>query len=612
MAFGFLIAVGKLILGAGISYLASQEQAKRAKRAANRASRALSASSQRSPTEVRSARAARQYGVGIFRNQTAMALIAGKDSNLDKIGVINAEEIGDAIDFVVDGKIVQRNSGAFVINAPYTTGTTKWMSIGHRNGDDDNNGDYSGTIALFGPDDVWTSDHRLAFLATVQSRMRAPAAADFPKVFPNGENTAVTVICRSRPIADPRTPNGWDVINPASNDDKIRIAQNAALCIAAHLRHPARFNLPSSVLDTQSFINRAGLDDEFVFTVTGSSRRRWKLSGSWDGTQSNGDSLRLMLDSCDAVVYQTTEGKIAIAGGQYIAPDLTITDEDGIFEITSRPGVDVLDRTTVAVGEYYGPEFGYAVGDFGEVVNSADSAKYGRRVADYSLPFAPDFRQAKVAAKIKLAEDNPELSGEIRMSIVGFKAMFPPSEGHHVLRVNSAQFGFDKIVRVLSGEITPEGETVIKWQSIDPTVYDRDPAIEESIGPTPIADLGVPSLVLYTPELEPQPIGAEIVSIPSGGQQLRLQFQQAPNFELQQDTEVSWTDPNDPLDPAIIPETNWDGFTAEGTAKLVWSVAVGANDAEFLVRFRYRQSERGQFAYVLIEKVGNALTVTPV
>lgn len=570
----FLVqAAIKIAIGLAIQKYQTQQQKRRLQKA-------LQGQQRRPATELRQAASPLQFGLGVFRPDRALVFLESKGVPLFKLGVISGVQIGGIVDYIIDSKKVTVGVDGQVVENPY-------VYLFHKDGSG-LGGDYGDLIYEFAADDVWTSDHDLTGFATILSRFNAPDAQILNRIFPRAEYTDVTAIVKDVPRYDPRTGTNVETTNAGVN-------------LLAFAMHPYGLNLPLEAFNLPQFAAYANLSDTARETTPGQSRPLYQISGLWDATLDAGDVLGQMLICADASMYQRPDGLVGIAGGQYIEPDVTFTDEDIISIEENIPGVSPLDRRTIATGSYYGPESGYAPIDFPEVV-VGDTVTYGERRERFDLPFVPDYRQAMDIAKRELARNNPDKRGRAVLRGSGIKALFPPDEGYHVARLTSDAFGFDEVVEVLSVSVTPEAGEIsvtMEWQSIDPTLNDRDAAIETATGPTPIDDLGEPTPDYFQPTLDDFALDGRVLSLtidaPARGD-LILQYE--------------YVVPDDPVgDPTSY--TGWSGLQSSQIGELTGAITLATDDElepYLLVRLRFRQGDRGPYNYWLLDMSGGTFS----
>jgi len=160
----------------------------------------------------------------------------------------------------------------------------------------------------------WTDNHRLRGISYLYV-----ALAYDTDMFPNGiPNISAEV--KGKKLYDFRTGS-------------TAFSDNPALCIYDYLTD-TRLGLGISTdnIDTASFTTMANLCDENVTKVGGGTEKRYTCNGIVYSDTAPMQVLDDMLSSC-AGILSYSNGKFILKGGQYVAPTLTLTDDDFISQI---------------------------------------------------------------------------------------------------------------------------------------------------------------------------------------------------------------------------------------------------------------------------------------
>lgn len=327
---------------------------------------------------------------------------------------------------------------------------------------------------------LWTSAHRLRGIAYWFVRFNSPAAEDYQAVFPEGYNTPVRCVCRLSRVYDPRSGlTEW--------------SDNAGLCILDYLTHPDGYNRSIDDIDIDSFIEFADLCDEPVPLAAGGTEPRYRLWGVYGLTDDPQDVLAKMRATCDAEFYQTPEGKIAIRGGKWDAPTVTIRDSD-ILGHSLEQGNNRFAAFNELKILYTSPQHDYQTMEATSWESLADQADRGVLSASLNLDMVPSPSQARRLAKIHIAKSNPEWKGTIVPNLSALDAL-----GERTARVVLPELSIDDAFYIAGFALKPDltGEE-IGVMSISEAAYTWTTA-EEGASP-PIPEDTRPDLTFPVPE----------------------------------------------------------------------------------------------------------------
>ena len=312
---------------------------------------------------------------------------------------------------------------------------------------------------------IWSDEHRLRGIAYIVARFRSPPQADFQKIFPEGYNTPVRGLCRLTRVWDPR-------------NDQTAWSDNAALCILDYLTHPDGFKKSRSDVDVESFKNFADICDEDIPLKAGGTEKRYRLWGVYQLTDEPEDILRKMRATCDAELYQNAAGKIAIRGGKWEPPTVTITDRD-ILGHSIEEGNNRFAAFNELKITYTSPTHDYQSVEATPWIDLADQDARGPLPSELDLDFVPSPSQARRLAKIHIAKSNPTWKGKIRTNLVGLNAL-----GERTIRVILPELAIDDAFYVAGFSIDTELKFVeIEKMTISEAAYTWDPQTEEGENP---------------------------------------------------------------------------------------------------------------------------------
>lgn len=242
--------------------------------------------------------------------------------------------------------------------------------------------------------DIWTEDHIGLGLCYTVMRCEGPRARHVATVF-NAGRPDVSVVVQGPALFDPRTEE--DVVS-----------DNAALVIRDYLENADGFQGTQGRTDTASFIAFADLCDEEVQRFGGGVEPRYRLWGAVSMTEESVSVLRRMAEACDAEIYETIQGKIAIRGGRRLAvPGITLTDADIISVDALSDGEPAIRATNKVEFTFTSVAANYQTVPGVAFVDAAGIAARGELPVSLALPMCPSHSQGRRLAKIHMARLNP-------------------------------------------------------------------------------------------------------------------------------------------------------------------------------------------------------------
>jgi len=393
--------------------------------------------------------------------------------NLSQIIMAHHGQI-DAFEQFYIGDIAVAISGGEVTTAPFA-GFVR--IVGH----DGASGQAADSDMLVAWPGIWTNEHQLRGIANWFVRFISPPAEDYQAVFPEGYNTPVRCVCRLSRVYDPRTNvTAW--------------SDNSALCILDYLTHPDGYNRSFDDIDIPSFIEFANLCDEAVPLAAGGSEPRYRLWGVYGLTDDPQDVIAKMRATCDAEFYQTADGKIAIRGGKWEAPTVTIREED-VLAHTMEQGNNRFAAFNELKILYTSPNHDYQTMEATSWENLADQADRGVLASSLNLDMVPSPTQARRLAKIHIAKSNPEWKGTVSANLSVLDAL-----GERTIRAVLPELSIDDAFYIASFSIKPDLTGVeIGSMSISEAAYEWSTA-EEGVSP-PIPEDTRPDLTFPVPEI---------------------------------------------------------------------------------------------------------------
>jgi hypothetical protein len=358
----------------------------------------------------------------------------------------------------------------------------------------------------------WTPQHRLDGLCYSVISAKPVKEKNFQKVYPNGP-PAISAIIQLAPVYDPRDgAQSWD--DPAT----WKFSVNPGLALLHYLTAnrgidsvtgqpvPYGFGLAHRYIDLPSFAAFAALCDQQVTKKDGTTELRYSIGGTFDmGTEERKTVLARLLASCDAEIYQTADGKIALRGGQWTAPTFRLTP-DHILGYEFEGGSDKLaafNRLKISFSDPFN-DFQVIEGDPWD--DLVAQALIGETLTqDLTLPMVQSHSQARRLAKIATAKANPADRLTLTTDAAGLLVL-----GERIIEVAIPELEIDGTFLVTSFTEAADGTCKIGVSSLGPAAYAWDPAQEEGTAPAVATGLTQPVMI---PDVENLTLSVERVVV---------------------------------------------------------------------------------------------------
>lgn len=366
------------------------------------------------------------YGQGILGG--TRAFWEAKEGVLYQIILLNHGVLSGKINFLIDGAVVALDSEGIVTGGPQDGVASLYWRNGATAG-----GNHSTVTDAFST--IWNADW-LQGQATLNINMVARPPEQFAKNWPRGENTNIQLEAYGKPVFD------FLSLNSIYSD-------LAANVLGDYLASPDGFDISPGLFDTFSWQDFATDCKDQITLKAGGVEDRYRLWGVYDLSENPKSVLARMEAACDARVYQTAEGKLGVLGGVYVAPDVTITDDD-IYAFDLIEGIAQRNRFNVVRGTYTSANHGYQDTEADPTEDAAALATQAEKVLDLPVVMSPSHGQTKRLMKIAMGRGNRDFTLKITTNVVGIKARFPRGKGHHTIRVQYSEFDFDEVVEVIS------------------------------------------------------------------------------------------------------------------------------------------------------------------
>lgn len=325
-----------------------------------------------------------------------------------------------------------------------------------------------------------TPDHRLRGTANFLSIFGEVKQEDIPKVYPQ-LNPTVRVVMDASIVKSVRTGAMIWSENPADVIyDYLTGVDDAGFAYGA--------GYAESQINLASFQAFADLCDETVPLKAGGTTKRYRLAGGYAMNEEIRDVLPRMLRACDGDLYMDADGKIAIRGGKWVEPTLTITDEH-IITADFAHGQGSLAAFNELTITYMDPGLDYQETEADPWVDSANIALRGVVLSSQlDLLMTPSHAIARRLAKIHTRKQNPLWSGTIVTNFYGFNAV-----GEDTVRIVFSPLGIDTTFLIKSVRFLDDMTGVeLTVSSLSSSTYAWDAELEEGTAPGQPPDTSSP------------------------------------------------------------------------------------------------------------------------
>ena len=424
-----------------------------------------------------------------------LAFFESKGGLLYSLITLNEGEISQVREIWLNDQKVTVDSDGYVIEEPYrfthsvTTGTWPFQSttttsykvarILFKNGSPTQTA-YAQLVSAF--PGLVTADHRLRGVATCLAIFQEVPAEKIGEVYPQG-NPGVRIVGDMSLVKSVRTGARIYSDNPAD-------------CIYDYLtgRDDAGFpygaGLPESMVNLASFQAFANLSDQDVPKKGGGTVKRYRLAGGYGLNEEMRTVLGRMCRVCDADLYVDGDGKVAIRGGRWVAPQLTLDADQGhIISADFQRGRAALVAFNELTIKYTDPAQDYMEVEAERWVDGGNVTLRGKVLAQsFDLQMAPEHAQARRVGKIHTHKSNPEWSGTIITNFYGLNAL-----GEETVTIKFGPMGIDTTFAIQSIRILDDLTGVqMQVASLSAAAYAWDAELEEGTPPGVAPDTSSP------------------------------------------------------------------------------------------------------------------------
>jgi len=250
----------------------------------------------------------------------------------------------------------------------------------------------------------WTTAHTLSGIAYLYVKLKYDADV-FPTGVPN-----ISAEIKGKKILDFR-------------DGSTAFSSNPALCLYDYLTD-TRFGLatPTANIDTASFTTVANICDENITLDAGGTENRYESHGI---VYSNIDPMTAIDELCGSMlgVLSYSNGKFNLSGGKYIAPTISLDEDDfrGGINIQTKQSRRNLFNTVKGI--FTSPESKWQPTDYPMVTSSTFVSEDNNETifANADLPFTTSSTMAQRIAKVILFKNRQQMVVQAPMKLSAFK-----------------------------------------------------------------------------------------------------------------------------------------------------------------------------------------------
>lgn len=397
--------------------------------------------------------------------------LESKDGTLYKGITLNEGKIDSIQEFWLNDQLVTTDSSGSVLDAPYWRGSLSVASILVRDGSSGQT--VIPTLPATFPGLV-TAAHRLRGIAYALTIFGEVPRDQIAEVYGNGEPQLRCVI-RASLVKLVRT-------------GVIGYSDNPADCIYDYLtgRDDAGFaygaGYSEDQIDLSSFQAFADLCDELVPLKAGGYIKRYRLWGGYAMNEQMRTTMPRLLACCDGDIYITAAGKVAIRGGKWVPPVLTLDSEKGhIISGEFRRGQSSLAAFNELTITYLEPDLDFQEAEADRWLDTTNLALRGQVLSQkLDVITAPHHAQARRLGKIFTHKRNPRWIGRIITNYYGFNAL-----GEDTCTIKFSPLGIDETFAIESVRFLENFTGVeISVSSLSAEAYAWNAATEEGSAPS--------------------------------------------------------------------------------------------------------------------------------
>ena len=300
----------------------------------------------------------------------------------------------------------------------------------------------------------WTTSHMLSGIAYLYVRLKYDADA-FPSGIPN-----ISAEIKGKKILDIRTGSTAFSSNPA--------------LILYDFLSDSRYGLsvPTSQIDSTSFSTMANTADEDIALAAGGTENRYEAHGIVYSNISPMESIDEILGSMLGILSYSN-GQFILAGGKYVAPSLTLTEDDFIGASIIQTKTSRRNLFNTAKGIFTSPESNWQPSDYPMVTSSTFVAEdAGETIfGNIDLPFTTSSTMAQRIAKVALFKNRQQMILQVPMKLSAFTLQVGDTVQITVDRLGFSSKIFQVADWTFNGEATDLGIDLV-LQETSSSVFD--------------------------------------------------------------------------------------------------------------------------------------------
>lgn len=392
-----------------------------------------------------------------------------KDGTLYSALTINEGKISAVVEHWLNDQQVTVDGSGNVTTAPYVVDGAYVARIYMKDGDS------AQTVhaALDAAFTEITTAHRFRGTANALTVFDEVAAEKVPEVYPQ-LNPSYRAVIDASLVKSVRTGSTIWSDNPADIIYDYLTGVDGA-------DFPYGAGYSESQINLASFQAFANVCDELVDLKAGGTIKRYRLWGSYGMNEEMRAVLPRMLRACDGDLYMDTDGRIAIRGGEWTAPELTLDAANGhIISAQFKHGQGALAAFNDLTLTYTDPDLDYQETEAQSWVDTGNITLRGQVLSSQlDLLMVPAHAQARRLGKIFTRRANPEWIGTIVTNYYGFNAI-----GEETVHIVFPLLGIDDDFLIQSVRILDNMTGVeLTVTSFSESAYAWDAELEEGDGP---------------------------------------------------------------------------------------------------------------------------------
>lgn len=433
---------------------------------------AAAVSQQRSPTPLRT------YLAGTRRVYGAVVLFesATDGSSVDVIAYIDGRAQSVSRTYINDDQVTI--SGGIV--QPLTDGAYKDNTVraGFSLGAATETAFTAVTGALPG---IWTSAHRGDGVVCGYLIKQPVKSKEFLTVYPQGDNTVLSLVIDSWHLFDPReTGQDWN-----DNDTWTGPYDNPILSLLRYLVVDRGEDYDTRIAPVVDYwIAAADICDSARTLKAGGTEKLYRCALLWDASAKPSEVIAEHLKTFDGWMGENDDGHIVVYAGQLYEPTVSIGPAE-IIDYEVKNFVESEDRLNEVIITYVSSLHDYSQVEASAWRDESDITDRGIIVSTTFEPQVPSHAQAQHLAPRLAAKTNAPNSGTISTNFSGRSVI-----GQRYINLDVTEGGhtfYSGLAEVLTIEKSQSGGVVFTWAAVNEALDEWTPASDEG-DPAPVGD----------------------------------------------------------------------------------------------------------------------------